>query len=112
MPAADLRPQLAEGVQVPLLAQLKKNWKVSMISILYRADDLGIVTPNQKKYLIQQFNQMQIRRREPIDLDVEWERPSLVRRWIEDYSKTHKLGIVEMAAVLCLQAGEFQEIYS
>ena len=83
-----------------------------MISILYRADDLGVLTPNQKRYLLQQFNQMQIRRREPIDLDIPGEKPALVRKWIARYQETHQLGIVEMAAVLCLEAGEFQEIYS
>ena len=41
-----------------------------MIALLYRADDLGFVTANQKRYLLQQFNKLKIRRREPQELDV------------------------------------------
>lgn len=112
LPAAAIREDMSAGVSVALLAQLKKKWKVSMIALLYRADDLGLITPNQKRYLLQQFNQLQIRRREPIELDIPAERPALVRRWINEYKKKHKLGALEMAAVLCLNIDEFVELYA
>ena len=41
MPENDIITDFEEGVTLNLLAKLKTKWKVSMISLLYRADDLG-----------------------------------------------------------------------
>lgn len=111
MPAKDIKPDFANGITVPLLAQLKKKWMVSMISLLYRADDLKFLTENQKRYLLQQFNNLHIRRREPQELDIPIEQPQLVKKWISEYRKKNKLSIVEMASLFYLYADEFMEIY-
>lgn len=111
MPAKDIKADLKNGISIPLLAQLKRKWGVSMIALLYRADDLGYVTANQKRYLLQQFNQMQIRRREPRELDITIEQPRLLRKWITSYQKKWKLNVVEMASLLCLNADELIELY-
>jgi Zn-dependent peptidase ImmA (M78 family)/DNA-binding XRE family transcriptional regulator len=112
MPAEDIRKDFEEGITLPLLANLKKKWKVSMISLLYRADDLGFLTSNQKRYLLQQFNAAGIRRREPVELDVPIEKPSLVKQWIALYRARTGLGTMELAAILCLHVDEFIELYS
>jgi Zn-dependent peptidase ImmA (M78 family)/DNA-binding Xre family transcriptional regulator len=112
LPAKDIRNDFKNGVSIPLLAELKKKWKVSMIALLYRADDLGFLTANQKRYLLQQFNQLQIRRREPIELDIPVEQPKLIKRWIAGYRTRTGLGVMEMSAVLCLHVDEFMELYS
>jgi Zn-dependent peptidase ImmA (M78 family)/transcriptional regulator with XRE-family HTH domain len=112
LPQKEIRKDLEGGITVPLLAELKKKWKVSMIALLYRADDLGLLTPNQKRYLLQQFNTAGIRRREPVELDVPVEEPRLVKRWIAQYRSRTGLGTVEIAAVLHLNVDEYLEIYS
>lgn len=112
LPEKEVRKDLEGGITVPLLAELKKKWKVSMIALLYRADDLGLLTPNQKRYLLQQFNTAGIRRREPVELDVAVEEPRLVKRWIAQYRSRTGLGTVEIAAVLHLNVDEYLEIYS
>jgi Zn-dependent peptidase ImmA (M78 family)/transcriptional regulator with XRE-family HTH domain len=56
MPAKDIKEDFKRGISIALLAELKKKWKVSMIALLYRADDLGFLSSNQKRYLIQQSN--------------------------------------------------------
>jgi Zn-dependent peptidase ImmA (M78 family)/transcriptional regulator with XRE-family HTH domain len=112
MPEAEIRKDFTEPVTLPRLAELKKKWKVSMISILYRADDLGYVTVNQKKYLLQQFNNQNIRRREPVELDVPVEHPKLLRRWIAGYKAAKKYNTAQIAAALNLTTNEFIEVYS
>lgn len=113
MPEADIRKDLTgDTLTIPRLAELKKKWKVSMISILYRADDLGYLTANQKKYLVQQFNNLHIRRREPAELDVPIEQPRLLRRWIAEYKRAHKYSTAEVAAALKLTTDEFLEVYA
>lgn len=112
MPAEAVKKDFEGGITLPILAGLKKKWKVSMISLLYRADDLGLLTPNQKRYLLQQFNAAGIRRREPVELDVPMEKPSLLKQWISDYRARTGLGTMELAAILCLHVDEFIELYS
>jgi Zn-dependent peptidase ImmA (M78 family)/transcriptional regulator with XRE-family HTH domain len=112
MPSREIKSELKYGVTIPLLATLKRRWKVSMIALLYRADDLGLVTPNQKRYLLQQFNQLQIRRREPVELDIPLEQPRLIKRWIAEFRSKTKLGVMEMSALLCLNVDEFLELYA
>jgi Zn-dependent peptidase ImmA (M78 family)/transcriptional regulator with XRE-family HTH domain len=112
MPAEAIRTDFEGGITLPLLGSLKKKWKVSMISLLYRADDLGFLTPNQKRYLLQQFNAAGIRRREPVELDVPVEKPSLMKQWIAEYRARTGLGTLELAAILCLHVDEFIELYS
>lgn len=112
MPAKYIKEDFKNGITIPILGELKRKWKISMIALLYRADDLGFLTPNQKRYLIQQFNQLKIRRREPIELDIPPEQPKLIKRWIADYRAKTKLGVIEMAALLCLNVDEFLELYS
>lgn len=111
MPEADIRPDFEQGITIPILAQLKTKWKVSMIALLYRADDLGYLTPNQKRYLLQQFNSLNIRRREPIELDIEPEQPMLLRQWASTLQKSLQLNVIQMATLLCLSAEDYLEQY-
>ena len=82
-----------------------------MISILYRADDLGLLTPNQKRYLIQQFNEQKIRRREPMELDVPVENPSLLKNLISYYMKEYEISIKEMAAIFAIPLEDYLDYY-
>jgi Zn-dependent peptidase ImmA (M78 family)/DNA-binding XRE family transcriptional regulator len=111
MPEKEIRDEFKDGVTLALLAELKRKWKVSMISLLYRADDLGFLTDNQKRYLVQQFNDKKIRRREPVELDVAMEQPKLFRQWIAYLKKKKKLDAAGMATELHLHTDEFVELY-
>ena len=111
MPSEAILEDFKEGISLPLLAQLKRKWKVSMISLLYRADDLGLLTPNQKRYLIQQFNQAKIRRREPVELDVPKEQPNLIREMIIELSTVQGLNLPEILQLLALDMDDYLELY-
>jgi Zn-dependent peptidase ImmA (M78 family)/plasmid maintenance system antidote protein VapI len=111
MPAKEIIKDFKEGVTLPLLGELKLKWKVSMIALLYRADDLGVLTPNQKRYLIQQFNQQKIRRQEPPELNIPAEQPQLMRRLLVQYMQKTKLGVTELCHLLAIQASDYLEYY-
>lgn len=112
MPEKEIKKDFEKGVTFKDLALLKNKWKVSMIALLYRADDLGFLTPNQKRYIIQQFNESKIRRHEPKELMVLKEEPRLMKYLIGQLREKAKLSVVDTAALLCLQVGEFMEMYS
>lgn len=111
MPENDIIIDFAEGITLNLLARLKTKWKVSMISLLYRADDLGLITPNQKRYLIQQFNQQNIRRREPIELDVPIESPMLLKKLIKQYISEYEISHQQMAAIFAIPFEDYLDYY-
>jgi Zn-dependent peptidase ImmA (M78 family) len=111
MPAKDILKDFKDGVTLSLLGELKRKWKVSMIALLYRADDLGLLTPNQKRYLVQQFNDQNIRRREPPQLDVPQENPQLMRRLLADFMGKTKLGVMQLCTVLAIEADDYLTYY-
>jgi Zn-dependent peptidase ImmA (M78 family) len=111
MPAEEIKEDFNDGVSLALLAQLKRKWKLSMISLLYRADDLGLITPNQKRYLIQQFNQAKIRRREPVELDVPKEKPQLIRQMIIELCQKKEIGLPDLSQLLALELEDYLELY-
>ena len=111
MPAKDIRKDLTEAITLPLLGELKRKWKISMIALLYRADDLGLLTLNQKRYLLQQFNEQHIRRREPPQLDVQKEHPQLMQHLLANFMKSAKLEIPQVCTLLAIESGDYKRYY-
>ncbi|MFL5763872.1 MAG: helix-turn-helix domain-containing protein [Bacteroidia bacterium] len=111
MPAKDITGDLQE-LGLPKLAELKKKWKVSMQALVYRANDLEIISDNNKRYLLQQFNQQNIRRREPPELDIPTEQYKLVRDLMTQYRTKQKLSVAKMADFLHLEQEDFLQRYN
>jgi Zn-dependent peptidase ImmA (M78 family)/DNA-binding Xre family transcriptional regulator len=111
MPEKEILKDFKEGITLPLLGELKRKWKVSMIALLYRADDLSLLSANQKRYLIQQFNQQKIRRREPQELDIPAEKPQLMRQLLSQYMGKTKLGVNQICELLAIQASDYLDYY-
>lgn len=112
MPEKEIQEDFNETINLDLLARLKRKWKVSMQAILYRANDLNMLTDNQKRYIIGQFNALKIRRREPIELDIAIERGSAVRDLITRYRTKQKMSVKEMADFFFLEQEEFLSRYN
>ncbi|MES2565473.1 MAG: ImmA/IrrE family metallo-endopeptidase [Bacteroidota bacterium] len=112
MPEKDIKGDFKDGVTLNILADLKRKWKLSMQALLYRANDIGVITDNQKRYLINQFNSMNIRRREPAELDVPRENPMKVRDMITNYKNKQKLNIKQLSLFFNTNEEEFLSKYS
>lgn len=112
MPEKDIMPDFDQPLTMQRLSELKKKWRISMQAILYRAHELGAITDNQKRYLVGQFNAMQIRRREPPELDIVKENPALLRNLITNYRTKQKLSVKEIAHLFHLEQEEFLSRFS
>lgn len=112
MPENDIIPDFEEMINLNVLAKLKKKWKVSMISLFHRAEDLGALTPNQSHYLLKQFNQQGIRRREPLELDIPHEQNTLLKSVISQYKQKKRLTYKELAEDFHLTENEFSKMYN
>jgi Zn-dependent peptidase ImmA (M78 family)/transcriptional regulator with XRE-family HTH domain len=111
MPEKDIKEDLSD-LTYGRLGDLKRKWKASMISLLYRAEDLQLITDNQKRYLLQQFNQHGIRRREPPELDVPVEQYRLVRDLMTKYKTKQRLNIKALAEFFDLPQDDFLMRYN
>jgi Zn-dependent peptidase ImmA (M78 family)/DNA-binding XRE family transcriptional regulator len=111
MPDKDIKKDL-EDLTLPKLAELKGKWKVSMQSLVYRGNDLEVVTDNQKRYLIGQFNTNNIRRREPPELDIPKEKPTLLTQLISKYRSRQKMSVADLASLLHLYEEDFIKRYT
>lgn len=112
MPEKDIKGDFKDGVNLNVLADLKRKWKLSMQALLYRANDIGVITDNQKRYLINQFNSMNIRRREPAELDIQRENPMKLRDMITNYKNKQKLNVKQLALFFNSNEDEFLSKYS
>jgi Zn-dependent peptidase ImmA (M78 family) len=112
MPEKDIKKDFEGEITIGKLGELKRKWKVSMQALLYRANDMNMLTDNQKRYIIGQFNSLKIRRREPKELDVPIEKPILLRDYMTKYKTAQKLSMKELAAIFHLSQEEFLTMYS
>jgi len=92
LPEESMRRDLISPVTLASLANLRARWGVSVQFLIMRARDLGIVTPNQTKYLMQQISARGWRQHEPGDDQVVQERPRAFETMAELlYGKNHDL---------------------
>lgn len=112
MPKKEITKDLDSDITIDKLAQLKGKWLVSMHALLYRADDLKIITEEQKKEVIEKFNQLRIRRREPKELDVPIERGQLLRDLITKYRSKQRMNVKQIAEFFYMKEDEFLHTFS
>lgn len=112
MPKQEILKDLDNELDVEKLAVLKSKWLVSMHALLYRAEDLKVINENQKRYMINRFNQLQIRRREPKELDIAIERGQLLRDLITKYRSKQKMNVKQIADFFYMKEDEFLATFS
>jgi Zn-dependent peptidase ImmA (M78 family)/transcriptional regulator with XRE-family HTH domain len=110
MPESDIRPYLKD-LSLEKLATLKQYWKVSMAALLKRASDLGEITPRQARTLWTQMSKAGYRLREPVEIDLPKESPSLLGEFLMTYIVDMRYTTKELAELLCLSEKEMRDIY-
>lgn len=111
MPRADIGSAFVGRVTLASLAPQKRVWQVSIQSLLMRAEATGAITSNQARYLWVQIGQMGFRRHEPSELDIEYERPSVLNELINIHLKDLGYTVPELAKALNMESEEFASWY-
>ena len=112
MPAADIQPLLqSRRIDLPLLASLKPEWKVSMQSIIMRAKSLNLLTRNQEEYLWKQMSVRKWRMREPAELDFVHETPSVITNLVKIFRDHLGYSPEEISRLLHIPELEFHKLY-
>ena len=111
-PMSQLRADLIGGrITLKRLVQLKKYWKVSVASLLYRAGKGGFLSKNQSDYLWRQMSARGWRKREPDETQFAPESPRLYTQIIALHENELGYGPEELAEMLHLSVGEIRLLY-
>ncbi len=112
MPANDIVSSFrARRITLQLLAALKPEWKVAMQALLMRASSLNFLTKNQQRYLWQQISARGWRRREPAELDLPHEPPTVLPAIIRSHVFDLGYSDDELADLVRISPSEFLALY-
>lgn len=79
LPKDSFKKDLIYPTNLKFYEELKKKWKVSIIAMMMRATDLGIITKNQLQYLIKQAYSKGYRHLEPLDDTIKIQEPTIIK---------------------------------
>lgn len=111
MPAKEIRSHLKPPIKLHTVARLKPYWKVSMASLIEQAHNLGSINDNQYVYLRIQLNKFGYAHREPAELDIARERPSLLSEIIQAHIRQLGFGHADIANMVNMMPSEFRSFY-
>ena len=98
-------------VTLELLAALKKEWRVSMQSLLMTAQSLKSISDNQARYLWQQISARGWRTREPASLDFPFDPPTVLPSIIKAHIQDLGYQVSELVAMSRVSTHDFHEFY-
>jgi Zn-dependent peptidase ImmA (M78 family) len=109
MPKADILPTLSP-VTLDRLSKLKPYWRVSMQALLYRASELKVISERKARYLWMQMGKLGYRKREPAELNIPQEKPTLVHELFDVHRKLN-FRMQDLETMLLLDAAEICSRY-
>lgn len=108
LPAKSIRSQLSK-FEFRQIANMKKYWKVSMSSIVMRAERVQCATTYQKKLFFIQMSKLGYRKSEPYEPVKEY--PVRIRKLVEHYKSILGYSNKELAKALYISEAEFERMY-
>lgn len=112
VPAAQLRSDLIGGkVTLEKLVQLKRYWKVSVASLLYRAGSARMITENQSSYLWRQLSARGWRKTEPAETQFAPEPTRLWDQIISLHKDELKYSVADFARMLAIHESDITALY-
>jgi Zn-dependent peptidase ImmA (M78 family)/transcriptional regulator with XRE-family HTH domain len=108
LPSKEILPHLT-NLSIEKLADLKRYWRASMQSILYKAKSLGAITENQYHYLWKQMGYNGYRKKEPIDIQPD--HPTLLREIFHTYLEDMNYSKEELSKILLLNSNDLESTY-
>lgn len=111
MPQRDINSYFKTKLSLRHFAALKPVWRVSMAALLKRAKDLGRISEKSYSYFWLQMGKSGWRRREPPELDLEPERPTLLNELIKYHTDQLEYNVDELAIAVNEYPHNFQKKY-
>ena len=83
LPADEFKKDLIHPTSLKCYEMLKNKWHVSIFAMMMRALNLNIITDNQFKYLIKQYDSLNYRHGEPLDSITYIPQPQLIKNAVD-----------------------------
>ena len=109
-PSAEILPMLWR-LDFPALASLKREWKISMQSLIMIAHRLGSINGRQKTAMFTRLSSAGYRLREPANLAPPVERPSLLYDLACFFTESLEFNPQELCSLLSIGRNDFREWY-
>ena len=110
VPASEFQKE-AEYISLESLGDLKRYWKVSMGSLLFRVKELGLVTENRYRYLWQQMAMKGYKTHEQAALNIPRETPTLMKEIIMMHINELGYKKDELSTMLNIIEADLEELY-
>jgi Zn-dependent peptidase ImmA (M78 family)/DNA-binding Xre family transcriptional regulator len=104
MPEREIKPDLMD-VTIESLKEQKKYWQISMAALIMRAKKLGVISPNQYRWLWQKMIELGYKKEEP--LEPEKEKPTILKDLIDTHLEDLEFDEKELAEFLGMKLEEF-----
>jgi Zn-dependent peptidase ImmA (M78 family)/transcriptional regulator with XRE-family HTH domain len=101
MPETSIRGAFQQSVDLSVLLAIKKQWGVSMQTLIIRSEQLGFIDANRKTSLFIQLSQRGWRKSEPLDNLVPLEKPVIIRELLQSILFDNKLITLENLEKTC-----------
>jgi len=112
MPKNDIyKDFLGERITLERIASLKPYWKVSMQSLIYRAKSLNLIDDKIYQNLWITLNKLGYKKREPVNLNIKNENPTLFKTLIDIHKNDLKYSTNELFEFLNIYEQDFNEMY-
>jgi len=108
MPRGDI---FFEDFSLATIASMKQYWRVSMSSLIMRAHDLGFINARYKQVLYKKMAMAGYRKREPREVDVPAEQPSLYPGVVEIHQKELGYAPEEFAQLFDLYEEDVEALF-
>ncbi|MEZ4809317.1 MAG: ImmA/IrrE family metallo-endopeptidase [Allomuricauda sp.] len=111
VPEKELRKQIVTKLNLSVLADLKRYWRVSMAAILYHAKLSRIILDRRYKSLIIEMGKLGMRTKEPSELNPPLEKPKVLTTLFRLHKKDLGYSDEEIAELLSMDKEEMINIY-
>lgn len=108
-PSAEIKGQFGPRLSLHDLVQLKMHWRVSVQSLLTKAQSVGRISDVHAKRLWRQLSAMGYRKNEPVD--VPFEPPGLISELVRVHLEELRYSHDQLSASLHMTTNEFLDEY-
>lgn len=108
MPSEEIKSSLF-NLSDEKLGDLKRYWRVSIQALLYKAKDLGTLTPDQYRRWVTKISYYGWRKKEPLEFSIS--EPKLLSKMLNLHLKELEYSKNELSAMFGLNPAEVDDLY-
>jgi len=111
LPPKEIKPIISGRLTLERLAAQKPVWGMSMAALLVAAKQTKAITDNQSQYLWRQMSKAGYRRREPAELDIPLEQPTVMPEILRLHMEELGYNFSELQQIMHIFEDDYNRFY-